>query len=202
MRNAFWSWCCSFSSSLFWLLLWTRLWNRKSSTSPFWLRCHIYNSNAYLECSDHICRKGMVLQMTSWKYLHCPFSYPKATSNEIKKRILKFNLTICGESGKSPGEWKTYPFQFSGLDNSMDFKNHGTVKSLTRLSAYNVPFLSEKRKSIFLSFQWLTLIADMQRMGRSGERGRLNVVWCGEEEWGVLERKGECLTWFCWEVGG
>ena len=42
-------WCCSFSSSLFWLLLWICLWNRKSSTSPFWLRCHISNSNADLE---------------------------------------------------------------------------------------------------------------------------------------------------------
>ena len=41
--------CCWFSSSLFWLTLWICLWNRKSSASPFWLRCHIYNSNAYLE---------------------------------------------------------------------------------------------------------------------------------------------------------
>ena len=56
--------------------------------------------------SDHICRKGFILQVTSWKYLHCPFSYPKATSNEIKTRILKFSLTMCGESEKSPGEWK------------------------------------------------------------------------------------------------
>ena len=165
MRNAFWSWCCSFSSSLFWVLLWICFWNRKSSESPFWLRCQIYNSNAYLEGSDQICWKDLVLQMPSWKYLHCPFSYPKATSNEIKKRILfflkrilKFNLTICGESGESPGEWKTYPFQFSGLDNSMDFKNHGTAKSLTRLRAYNVPFLSEK-KNLFLyhfsDWHWL-----------------------------------------------
>ena len=80
------------------------------------------------------------------------FQLPKATSNEIKTRILKFNLTICGESGESPGEWKTYPFQFSGLDNSMDCKNHGTAKSLTRLSAYNVPFLSEKKNPFFYHF--------------------------------------------------
>ena len=58
---------CSFYSSHFWLLLWICLWNRKSSASPYWLRCHIYNSNAYLECSDHACQKGLVLQMTSWK---------------------------------------------------------------------------------------------------------------------------------------
>ena len=146
-------WCCLFSSSLFWLLLWICLWNRKSSESPFWLRCHICNRNAYLEHSDQIWRKGLVLQMTSWKYLHCPFSYPKATSNEIKKIILKLNVAICGESEKSPGEWKSYPFQFSDLDNSMDCKNHGTAKSLTWLSTYKIHFLSKKKKeSIFLSF--------------------------------------------------
>ena len=108
--------------------------------------------------SDHICRKGFILQVTSWKYLHCPFSYPKATSNEIKTRILKFSLTICGESEKSPGEWKSFSIQYSGLDNSMDCKNHGTAKSLTRLSAYNVPFLSEKKNPFFYHFSdwhWL-----------------------------------------------
>ena len=73
------------------------------------------------------------------------FQLPKATSNEIKTRILKFNLTRCGESEKTTGEWKSSPFQFSGLDNSMNCKSHGGVKSLTGLSAYNVPFLSEKK---------------------------------------------------------
>ena len=104
--------------------------------------------------SDHICQKGFILQVTSWKYLHCPFSYPKATSNEIKTRILKFSLTICGESEKSPGEWKSYPLQYSGLDNSMDCKNHGTAKSLTILSAYNVPFLSKKNPFFYHFSDW------------------------------------------------
>ena len=126
--------------------------------------------------------------MTSWKYLHCPFFYQKDTSNEMKKIILKLNFAICGESEKSPGEWKSYPFQFSDLDNSMDCKNHGTAKSLTRLSAYKIPFLSEKKNLFFLSFQSLALIADTQRMGRSGERGRLNVFRWSKKKWG-------CLTW-------
>ena len=70
----------------------------------------------------------------------------------------------------------------------MDSKNHGAAKSLTRLSDHNFPFLAEKKKnSIFLSFQWLALIADTQRMGRNGERRRLNVVRWGREEWGVLD---------------
>ena len=104
--------------------------------------------------SDYICWRGLVLQMTSWKYLHCPFSYPKATSNEIKTRILKFSLTICGESEKSPGEWKSYPLQYSGLDNSMDCKNHGTAKSLTRLSTHNVPFCQKNHQFFYHFSDW------------------------------------------------
>ena len=192
MRNTFWSWCCSFSSSLFWLLLWICLWNRKSSESPFWLRCHIYNSNAYLERSDQICQKGLVLQMTSWKYLHCPFSYPKATSNEIKKRILKFNLTICRESEKSHGEWESYPFQFSGLDNSMDCKNHWTAKSLTRLSTYKFPSLSEK-KIYFSIISVIDIDCGHPKNGKKWRKkktkcqlgeGGMGSVW---HEWGVLD---------------
>ena len=94
--------------------------------------------------SDHICRKGFVFQMTSWKYLHCPFRYPKPTSNEIKTRILKFGLTICGESEKSPGKGKSYPLHYSGLENSMDCRIHGVAKSLTRLRDYNFHIQSEK----------------------------------------------------------
>ena len=70
---------------------------------------------------------------------------------KLKKIILKLNVAICAESEKSPGEWKSYPFQFSDLDNSMDCKNHGTAKSLTRLSAYKIPFLSKKKKRIYFS---------------------------------------------------
>ena len=36
--------------------------------------------------------------------------------------------------GRSPGEGKGYPLQYSGLENSMDSVVHGVVKSRTRLS--------------------------------------------------------------------
>ena len=38
--------------------------------------------------------------------------------------------------GRSPGEGKGYPLQYSGLENSMDYVVHGVTKSQTRLSAY------------------------------------------------------------------
>ena len=37
-------------------------------------------------------------------------------------------------SGRSPGEGKGYPLQYSGLKNSMDCIIHGVTKSWTRLS--------------------------------------------------------------------
>ena len=36
--------------------------------------------------------------------------------------------------GRSPGEEKGYPLQYSGLENSMDCVVHGVAKSQTRLS--------------------------------------------------------------------
>ena len=40
-------------------------------------------------------------------------------------------------SGRSPGEGKDYPLQYSGLENSMDCIVHGAAKSRTRLSDFN-----------------------------------------------------------------
>ena len=40
--------------------------------------------------------------------------------------------------GRSPGEGKGYPFQYSGLENSMDCIVHGVEKSQTRLSDFHL----------------------------------------------------------------
>ena len=39
--------------------------------------------------------------------------------------------------GRSPGEGKGYPLQYSGLENSMGHIVHGVAKSRTRLSDFN-----------------------------------------------------------------
>ena len=39
--------------------------------------------------------------------------------------------------GRSPGEGKGYPLQYSGLENSMDCIVHGVAKNRTRLSDFN-----------------------------------------------------------------
>ena len=39
--------------------------------------------------------------------------------------------------GRSPGEGKGYPLQYSGLENSVDFIVHGVAKSQTQLSDFH-----------------------------------------------------------------
>ena len=41
--------------------------------------------------------------------------------------------------GRSPGEEKSYPLQYSGLENSMDCIVHQVAKSQTRLSDFHFP---------------------------------------------------------------
>ena len=42
--------------------------------------------------------------------------------------------------GRSPGEGKGYPLQYSGLETSMDCVDHGVAKSRTGLSAFHFHF--------------------------------------------------------------
>ena len=41
--------------------------------------------------------------------------------------------------GRSPGEKKGYPLQYSGLENSMDCIVHGVAKSQTQVSDFHFP---------------------------------------------------------------
>ena len=43
--------------------------------------------------------------------------------------------------GRSPGEVKGYPFQYSGLENSMDCVVHGVAQSQTRLSDFHFTYM-------------------------------------------------------------
>ena len=54
--------------------------------------------------------------------------------------------------GKSPGEGKCHPLQYSGLENSMDFTVHGVTKSWTQLSDFLFNSF-EVRISLFWPFK-------------------------------------------------
>ena len=54
--------------------------------------------------------------------------------------------------GRSPGEGKGYPLQYSGLENSIDCIVHGVTKSQTRLSDFHIRLgIAEEKKSWMLS---------------------------------------------------
>ena len=47
------------------------------------------------------------------------------------------DLGLIPVLGRSPGEGNSHPFQYSGLENSMDSIVHGVAKSQTQLSAFH-----------------------------------------------------------------
>ena len=50
------------------------------------------------------------------------------------------DLGLISKLGRSPGEGKGYPLQYSGLEKSMDCIVHGVAKSQTRLSDFHFQF--------------------------------------------------------------
>ena len=50
------------------------------------------------------------------------------------------DLDLIPGLGRSPGEGKSYPLQYSGLENSMDCIVHGVPKSWTGLSDFHFHF--------------------------------------------------------------
>ena len=50
------------------------------------------------------------------------------------------DLGLIPGLGRSAGEVKGYPLQYSGLENSMDYTVHGVTKSWTRLSDFHFHF--------------------------------------------------------------
>ena len=47
------------------------------------------------------------------------------------------HLSLIPGLGGSPGEGKGYPFQYSGLENSMDYTVRGIANSWTQLSDFH-----------------------------------------------------------------
>ena len=56
---------------------------------------------------------------------------------QLLKNPSAMHLGLISGLGRSPGEGKGYPFQYSGLENSMHCIVHGVAKSQTRLSDFH-----------------------------------------------------------------
>ena len=59
--------------------------------------------------------------------------------------------------GRSPGEGNGYPFQYSSLENSMDWNGivHGVAKSQTWLRNFHFHFPVSLKLYIYIIFKWL-----------------------------------------------
>ena len=66
--------------------------------------------------------------------------FPDSSVGKESTCIARDPSSISG-SGRSPGEGKGYPLQYSGLENSMDCIVHGAAKSWTRLNDFHFQVL-------------------------------------------------------------
>ena len=74
------------------------------------------------------------------------------------------DLGLIPRLGRSPGEGKGYPVQYSGLENSMDY-SHGVTKSQTHLSDFHFHFLDKSVTTVectFIKFIELTMCISMK----------------------------------------
>ena len=66
------------------------------------------------------------------------FRKGRATRDQIKESACNAgDLGSIPGLGRSPGEGKGYPLQYSGLENSMDCIAHGVAKSQTQRSDFH-----------------------------------------------------------------
>ena len=75
----------------------------------------------------------IVLDHFSLKYFPCGSAGKESVCNAG-------DLGLIPGLGRSPGEGKGYPLQYSGLENSMVCIVHGVTKSRTQLSDFQVVF--------------------------------------------------------------
>ena len=80
--------------------------------------------------------------------------FPCGSNGKKKKNKSASNerdLDSVSGLGRSPGEGKGYPLQYSGLENSMDYIVHGVAKTWTRLSNFqsiNIQYCYWEQKQV------------------------------------------------------
>ena len=107
--------------------------------------------------------KNKFIQQRKISFLHDFLICSKAIFQERFPRWLSGNEFACNVGhlglipglGRSPGEGKGYPLQYSGLENSMDCIVHGVAKSQTGL-----------RNFLFFFFWVVNTCLPMQKMCR------------------------------------
>ena len=63
--------------------------------------------------------------------------FPGDSDSEKESACNVGDLGLIPVLGRSPGEGNSHPFQYSGLENSLDCRVHGVTKSQTQLSDFH-----------------------------------------------------------------
>ena len=80
-----------------------------------------------------------------WRSIPLQYSWTSLVDKLVKKPTLSAgDLGSIPGLGRSPGEGKGYPLQYSGLENSMDCIVHGVAKNQTQLSDFHFMKASTK----------------------------------------------------------
>jgi len=90
------------------------------------------------------------------------------------------DLGLIPGLGRSPGEGKGYPLQYSGLENSMDCIAHGVSKSWTRLSDFH--FTSLHIYIYICGMEWNTTVLLIQWNTTQSSKKEWNNVICSNPE--------------------
>ena len=69
-------------------------------------------------------------RMSGWTELNCSKGFPGGSAGKDSACSVG-DLDLIPGLGRSPGEGKGYPLQYSGLENSMDSIVHRVTKSQT-----------------------------------------------------------------------
>ena len=90
----------------------------------------------------HTLRRRTAVCHIRWKRDRLPtpafLSFPCGSAGQ-ESACNAGDLGLIPGLGRSPGEGKGYPLQYSGLENSVDCLVHGVPKSRTRLSDFQFP---------------------------------------------------------------
>ena len=93
------------------------------------------------QLSIYLYQSGLVdvcfILWVKFQCYHCLFSSFPFGSVSKESTCKAGDLCSIPGLGRSPGEEKGYPLQYSGLENSMDCIVHGVTKSWTRMSNFH-----------------------------------------------------------------
>ena len=89
------------------------------------------------QCRSHRCGFNPWVGKIPWRRKEQPTPVPCGSAGK-ESACNAGDLGLIPGLGRSPGEGKGYPLQYSGLENSMDCIVHWVAKSRTRLSDFHL----------------------------------------------------------------